>query len=113
MADDTQPQAYRVYPRAVTVVRTASRGPIAAEGASTIGEIEDWLLGPALQENDLLSLIESLAWRLVGAGVALDRLTVHVGTLHPQLIGFMWAWYRADGLCDEARVARPTLTSDS
>ncbi len=111
---DADPVAQaRQYPAAVTVVRRAMRGPAAAEGTTTIGDIEAWLLGPAIIENDLAEVVESLAWRLVAAGIALDRLTVHVGTLHPQLVGFMWAWYRADGICDEARIARPTLNSDS
>ena len=70
-------------------------------------------MGPAMRENDLLSLFESLTWRMVTAGLPLDRASLHVGTLHPQLFGFAWNWSRADGLCDEVRVAEESLKTDS
>lgn len=36
-----------------------------------------------------------------------------MGTLHPQLIGFVWIWLAADGFCDEAKVAEGALRTDS
>ncbi len=113
MLDQDDIANLRQYAPSVSVVRSASRGARSAEGATTFDDIEEWLLGPAVLENDLLAVIEALAWRLVACGVELDRLTVHVGTLHPQLIGFMWAWYRFDGICEEARIGRTTLQTES
>ena len=55
----------------------------------------------------------SFAWRLVAAGSGLERASLHVGTLHPQLFGFAWNWSRADGLCDEVKVAPAALQADA
>ena len=104
--------APRSYPAAVTLMRRSSRGPASAPAHTTATEIEAWLLGDAIQENDLLTLFESLAWRLVAAGFPFERASLHAGTLHPQLIGFAWNWERADGLCDEQKVAPGALQAD-
>lgn len=104
--------APRLYPPFVALLRRAARGPAAAPGRTTAGEIEAWLLREAIREDDMLPLFESLVWRLVAAGLPLDRSSVHVGTLHPQLVGFAWNWNRADGLCDEVKVAEAARTSD-
>ena len=61
----------------------------------------------------MLLLFESFAWRMVAAGLPLDRASVHVGTLHPQLIGFAWNWLINDGFCDEVKVATAAHTSDA
>ena len=94
-------------------MRRAARGASTAPDRTSITEVEAWLLGPATREDDLLVLFESLIWRLVASGLPLDRASLHVGTLHPQLFGFAWNWERADGLCDEVRVAEAALQSDS
>lgn len=52
-------------------------------------------------------------WRLAAAGLPLDRASLHVGTLHPLLIGFGWNWNRADGMCDEVKVAEAALRTDA
>src|SRR5262245_47886408 len=105
--------APRKYPPFITLLRRAARGPSAAPGQTSADEIEAWLLREALREDDMLPLYESLVWRLVAAGLPLDRSSVHVGTLHPQLMGFAWSWNRADGLCDEVKVREAARTSDS
>ena len=84
-----------------------------ARGTSSIADVESWLLTDALGEEDVLPFFEQLCWRLVAAGLPLDRASLHVGTLHPQLYGFGWNWNRVDGLCDEVRVAEAALANDS
>ena len=103
----------RVYSPGVTLIRRAERGRSAAPPNSSIEMIESWLLGAATSEDDLLSFFESFVWHLVAAGLPLDRASLHVGTLHPQLFGFAWNWERADGLCDEVRVPEIALQTDS
>ncbi|QQS12776.1 MAG: adenylate/guanylate cyclase domain-containing protein [Rhodospirillales bacterium] len=103
----------RKYPPAVTLIRRSTAGPASAPERCDSDAIEAWLLGPAAREDDLLALFESLMWRLVAAGLALDRASLHVGTLHPQVFGFAWNWNRADGGCDEVRVGEAALASDA
>jgi adenylate cyclase len=105
--------APRHYAQAVTLVRRSARGPAAAPAACTLAEIESWLLYQAAREPDMLLLFESFAWRMVAAGMPLDRASVHVGTLHPQLIGFSWNWLINDAFCDEIKVAAAASTSEA
>jgi adenylate cyclase len=105
--------APRQYARAIVVVRRSARGPSAAPPSLTVADIENWLLREATREGEMVLLFESFAWRMVAAGLPLDRASVHVGTLHPQLIGFAWNWLINDGLCDEVKVTEATSASDS
>lgn len=105
--------APRRYPPSVDLLRRASRGPAAAPAGTTVEQIEAWLLADAIGEDDLLPFFESLVWRIVAAGLPLDRASLHVGTLHPQLTGFGWNWNRADGLCDEVKVAQASIQTDA
>ncbi len=105
--------APRSYPDFVHLLGRANRGEAAAETTSTFADLEDWLLGDAINEDSMLSLSESLAWRMVAAGLPVVRATIHVGTLHPQLTGFGWSWNMADGLCDEIVVKAMSAQSEA
>lgn len=96
--------APRQYPDLVTLIRRADAGPRVVPEAATLQEIRAWLLHDALREEDFLLLLQEFFWRLVSVGLPIDRATVHVGTLHPQLLGFYWFWKRSDGLIDELQV---------
>ena len=89
------------------------RGAAAAPASCTVAELELWLLREAAREPDMVLLFESFAWRMVAAGLPLDRASVHIGTLHPQFIGFAWNWLINDGFCDEIKVAEAANSSDS
>lgn len=105
--------APRQYPPFVTLIGRGDRRQAAAPAETTFDDIERWLFGEAAREDELLPLVESLIWRLVAVGLPLDRASLHVGTLHPQLLGFAWNWNSADGLCDEVRVAEGSLQTDA
>lgn len=105
--------APRSYPQFVSLQRRSTRGAASAPATTDLDAVEGWLLGDAAAEDDLLPLYESLVWRLVAAGLPLDRTSLHVGTLHPQLYGFAWNWNSTDGLCDEVRVAEQALRADA
>lgn len=61
----------------------------------------------------MLLFVESFFWRLVAAGASIDRVNLHIGTLHPQLIGISWGWNSTDGFCDEIKIAQAAVESDS
>ncbi len=105
--------APRRYPAAVTLVRRSALGAVAAPAQTSFAAIEAWLLHEAALERDMLLFVESFIWRLVAAGAPVERVSLHVGTLHPQLIGFAWNWNSADGLCDEVKIADGATQSDS
>jgi adenylate cyclase len=105
--------APRSYPPFVSLLRRSARRWKPVDRAAGFEAIEVWLLGDAAAEDDTLPCFEQLVWRLVAAGLPLDRASLHVGTLHPQVYGFAWNWNAADGLCDEVKVAEGALQSDA
>ncbi len=110
---DTSALIPRNYPAGVQVVRRSARGAASAPADQTIEDIAHWLLNGATAERELLLTYESFLWRMVAAGIPLDRTSLHIGTLHPQLLGFAWNWRRTDGLCDEVKVQQSTADTDS
>ena len=102
----------RSYPEHVTLTRRReSKGANAGTSAS-IDAIFDWLLDDAIRERDLLVLFDTFCWRLAATDLPLDRMSLHVGTLHPQIQGFGWGWRRSDGLTDEIQVDQSVMTTD-
>jgi len=61
----------------------------------------------------MLTLFERFVWRLVAASLPLDRASLHIGTLHPQIYGIAWNWNLDDGVCDEVKVTAAVLESDA
>ncbi len=105
--------APRSYPDAVWLLRRSTRGRSVVPESQTVAQIEAWLLEEAVRVGSLLDLLEMFVWRLVVAGLPLDRASLHTGTLHPQLVGFAWNWNIADGIVDEVKVGEANLSTDS
>ncbi|MEL6747090.1 MAG: adenylate/guanylate cyclase domain-containing protein [Pseudomonadota bacterium] len=105
--------APRTYPSSVALLKRSARRPDDDASTSTMMDVQSWLLTKALAIDDLLTLFEEFNWRLVATGLKLDRATLHIGTLHPQLAGFSWNWEREDGLCDEIHVPTAALEADA
>ncbi len=62
-----------------------------------IEEIEAWLLEQALRDPAIVPLFDSLATRLRGAGIPLDRAALSWPTLHPLFQAEQIYWYRDQG----------------
>ncbi len=100
------------YPNFVTLLRR-SRETGEALGKLSGADVEAWLLGDALAENDFMKLFHGFVLRLVAAGLPLHRASLHVGTLHPQLYGYAWNWNSGDACCDEVIIGEAVLSSDA
>ncbi len=100
---ENQPRGW-AYAAGVRLSRRATSGPSAAAGIGSVDELEAWLLSEAMSETDMLPIIERFVWSSVAAGLPIDRLSVHAGTLHPQLVGIGWVWRRIDGAVEEIQV---------
>ncbi|WP_244431955.1 adenylate/guanylate cyclase domain-containing protein [Rhodopseudomonas sp. B29] len=105
--------AVRNYPPGVTILKQSCRGPSCAPAVQTMMDIARWLLQEAAAEPELLPTFEALFWRMNAAGLPVHRATLHIGTLHPQLLGFAWNWRASDGLCDEVQVKQSTADTDA
>lgn len=67
-------------------------------------DLTRWLLVEGRQIDGDAFLFDELCWRLVGAGVKLSRATLHVGTLHPQFLGFGVRWQRQPNRVERIKV---------
>jgi len=76
-------------------------------------DVERWLLGAASKTASAHVLMEGFACRLVQAGLGVGRVSLNIGTLHPQVYGYAWNWSVVDGICDEIQIAEETLSSDA
>lgn len=57
-----------------------------------IAEVIEWLTGDECHELDDAGLVAGLGRRLRAAGLPLDRLALHLRTLHPEILGRTMAW---------------------
>ena len=74
------------------------------------GDPVRWILTDGQSGGTIASFLDAVAWRLVGAGVPLARATLHVSTLHPQLLGVSARWQRDREFVEEGRVTHAALT---
>lgn len=72
-----------------------------------------WLVHEARAAPSLAAMIDGLTQRLCGAGVALARLSIHLGTVHPQLLGYGCVWNRREGHSTEYQVRHVARDDDS
>ena len=105
--------APREFPPFVTATRRTRRGSAAAPDANTAAEVEEWLIHDATRIDDFLLLIEEFLWRIVATGAPLNRASLHVGTLHPQLAGYGWNWLSSDQILDEVIVDMRSREQDA
>ena len=68
------------------------RSPERSPGSAAILDVVEWLAGNDCHELDDAGLIAGLGRRLTAAGLPIDRLTLHLRTLHPEIIGRTVAW---------------------
>ncbi|MBV9521573.1 MAG: adenylate/guanylate cyclase domain-containing protein [Alphaproteobacteria bacterium] len=63
-----------------------------------------WLLGEGRRIQRDAEFFDALCWRLVGADLPLSRVNITVRTLHPQILGFAFRWYRRRRVTEVLRV---------
>ena len=88
------------FPPHMQVIR---RIPV-SDPAAVDGSPEEWLLSGDASSTGLAELLDGLMTRLAAAGLPFDRATFHIGTLHPQVLGFTANWNPKQGSCIELRV---------
>jgi adenylate cyclase len=101
------------YPLGIMHSARSARGAACAPEKLSVAEVEHWLLYEAGKEHELLLIYEAFIWRMVAAGLPIDRAGLYIGTLHPLLRGFAWLWQRSDGSCDELKVRQAIIGTES
>ncbi|WP_170402096.1 adenylate/guanylate cyclase domain-containing protein [Ruegeria arenilitoris] len=103
--------APRKYASGVSLLRR-SQFDLNLNQQCTPKDVRDWLLNTAILTKDTIDLTKEFAERLAQAGLGVRRLSLNVGTLHPQAFGYAWNWSTTDGLCDEIQIGEEALHSD-
>ncbi|MEP3279401.1 MAG: adenylate/guanylate cyclase domain-containing protein [Stappiaceae bacterium] len=103
----------RSYAQGVYLVDRSNRGPSCAPSQQDLDDVHSWLLHDATRIDNVMLMFEEFMWRSKAAGLSIDRATLHVGTLHPRVIGFSWVWNSQDMLCDEIAADASAVNSDS
>ncbi|MCV0428151.1 MAG: adenylate/guanylate cyclase domain-containing protein [Roseibium sp.] len=105
--------APRSYVSNIYLLDRSNRGPSCAPARQSLKDLHDWLLHDATQIDNVMLMFEEFMWRCKAADLGIDRCTLHVGTLHPRVIGFSWVWNSQDQLCDEIAADANALTQSS
>ena len=71
---------------------TRASKPANAAATGAILDVVEWLSSDDCHELDDAGLIAGLGHRLRAAGLPIDRLTLHLRTLHPEILGRTVAW---------------------
>jgi adenylate cyclase len=96
------------YPPDVKVVRQIAISRFAAPDDPLA-----WLMSGVAKAGGLAELLDGVMARIVAGGIPVERGTLHMGTLHPQLIGLAAMWRPGDGVCEEVRVDAHVRETDS
>ena len=67
-------------------------------------DLVDWLLSTETRGMEGAELFDALCWRMVGNGIPLWRANLSISTLHPQIMGLGFRWWRDEGRTQEFRV---------
>jgi adenylate cyclase len=81
----------------ILVREVVSRSPEDRPAGDTVDGVAEWLVGPARHNPSGAASFDEFAWRLLAAGLPLLRVTLHVGTIHPQFLGTTMVWWRDTG----------------
>lgn len=112
MADD--PAAIRERrPQGVHGGRTYRRPEARRPRSATLDSIAAWMRGPALGIGSPIKLIDALCWRMVAAGLPVDRCGITVAVLHPQFSGYAIRWWRDTEEAAEFLVEHEVTRTDS
>ncbi|MEJ0071712.1 MAG: hypothetical protein WDO24_26615 [Pseudomonadota bacterium] len=92
------------FARSRDLVRSIEVHPSAGKPIAG-GDVARWLLDEGRMLAPLARLFDQLCWRLIGDGVTLCRATLNLETLHPQIQGVMFRWWRDRAVTEEISYA--------
>jgi len=118
--EDPLPEAAEIkdhvafYWNQVEFCHEGDEAPPVAPGEATAqsgNRLFEWLLREAWQAGNVDELVTGLARALIANGLPLMRLSLVLRTLHPQLAGSAFLWYRDKEAIEVRRLAHASLQS--
>jgi adenylate cyclase len=77
------------------------------------GSVDRWLLSEGRRSETLGKMLTALCERLVRLGLPLDRASLHISTLHPQVRGTRFLWRSDGGLLADVHYERTDSAIDA
>ncbi|MBI3507476.1 MAG: adenylate/guanylate cyclase domain-containing protein [Proteobacteria bacterium] len=109
---DPSSQLQQKRPAGIRGHRRYKRPEPARPKNASLDSIKTWLRGPAHAVGSPIKLVDGLCWRVVAAGLPVDRAGITVALLHPQFSGYGIRWWRDIGESEEALVEHEVSLSD-
>lgn len=109
---DSPSQVQQKTPAGIRGRRRFKRPETARPKNGSLDSIKTWLRGPAHAVGSPIKLVDGLCWRVVAAGLPVDRVGITVALLHPQFSGYGIRWWRDIGESEEALVEHEVTLSD-
>ena len=103
----------RNYVEHIYLLARSNRGAACAPTKQNLDDVHDWLLHDATRIDNVMLMFEEFMWRCQAASLCIDRCTLHIGTLHPRVVGFSWVWNSTDELCDEIAADANAVSKDA
>jgi adenylate cyclase len=105
-------QVQQKTPAGIRGHRRYKRPVPARPKSASLDTIKAWLRGPAHAVGSPIKLVDGLCWRVVAAGLPVDRVGMTVALLHPQFSGYGIRWWRDIGESEEALVEHEVTLSE-
>jgi len=102
----------RIDPRHLHLREVVERLPSDRPTKDTVEGIREWLMGPARRYPSAPRVFDEFAWRVLAAGLPVLRVTLHVGTLHPQYLGAVFTWWRTEGRTTAIMIAHEIMETE-
>src|SRR5579863_8457279 len=102
----------RIDPRHLHLREVVERLPSDRPTQDTVEGIREWLMGPARRYPSAPRAFDEFAWRVLAAGLPVLRVTLHVGTLHPQYLGAVFTWWRTEGRTTAIMIAHEIMETE-
>ena len=85
---------------------------MASDASDDVAATIRWILTEGRSFGSISRFVGALCLRLIAGGVPLWRVTIYAATLHPQIRGFGWRWWRNRRVTEEVRVPRGVELTD-
>lgn len=85
---------------------------LAPRSARAMNPLVDWILAIGWEMATVPALLRGLCAQIVGLGVPLCRLKLHIRTLHPQFLGVSYTWTRGVDEVAEFKATYAILNQD-
>ncbi len=109
---DSISQLQQNRPSGIRGHRRYKRPEKARPKAASLDAVRQWLRGPAHAVGSPIKLVDGLCWRMVAAGLPVDRAGITVALLHPEFSGYGIRWWQDIGESEEALVEHEVTLSE-